>query len=612
MLCPQAARGLENAYHAPSSAIVGLRPRMAAACARPTLTSLWLPLLASFGQAEDTKPRALSPAQRRGLASIIALTSEDHAGCDLDKIVDAADAAFSKEATDEERSAMWSVDDGADLEAVRDLRQRVLQRLRRDDPGECQDRRERAAVAIANACLHGRSARFQLEATVADQFAEAFGEFWCYVVGVAILALAMVGALSAVEALITVPMLGSKIERIPCACRICEGQLSLDDKVGEGGFGSVWRCRGAGVVVKLVRVDLERDVNALKAVLDEARHLLELRHDHVVAYYDTFVHRALGSSPLTDEQIRDVADFACIAMEDCEGGSLLDHVAASGVPFPLDVVVEVTRQCATALAYAHAQGVMHRDVKLENIFVKSSEARIKIGDFGLAVKSNVTSPGRPRTNSFDDASSSSSVGGTEVYQPPECFGEGEVVFGAVDAWGLGCVLFEMATSQSLPTDPPFLGQLLLEADHAKHSKNIAEKFGASVAAADYADAQARDDHSMAQADRASCVAGLGALLDGLLAADPSMRPVLADVERLPWLGTYRSTNLARFFRFVELDDAAAQTRTWSRRARAFRAKSLPKTPDARRRRLQKRSPDSPAAARHRAFEKRPRSAARLF
>ena len=37
-------------------------------------------------------------------------------------------------------------------------------------------------------------------------------------------------------------------------------------------------------------------------------------------------------------------------------GSLLDHVAASGVPFPLDVVVEVTRQCVTALAYAHSQG----------------------------------------------------------------------------------------------------------------------------------------------------------------------------------------------------------------------------------------------------------------
>ena len=45
-------------------------------------------------------------------------------------------------------------------------------------------------------------------------------------------------------------------------------------------------------------------------------------------------------------------------------GSLLDHVAASGVPFPLDVVVEVTRQCVTALAYAHSQGafISVRDV----------------------------------------------------------------------------------------------------------------------------------------------------------------------------------------------------------------------------------------------------------
>ena len=109
------------------------------------------------------------------------------------------------------------------------------------------------------------------------------------------------------------------------------------------------------MVVKLVRVDLERDVNALKGVLDEARHLLELRHDHVVAYYDTFVHRAVKGSPLIDDTST-IADFACIAMEDCEGGSLLDHVAASGVPFPLDVVVEVTRQCTTALAYAHSQG----------------------------------------------------------------------------------------------------------------------------------------------------------------------------------------------------------------------------------------------------------------
>ena len=332
----------------------------AAACARPTLTSLWLPLLASFGQAETDKPRSLSPAQRRGLASIIALTSEDHDGCDLDEIVAAADRAFSEEASEKERSAMWSVDEGIEINDVRNLRKRVLQRLERDD---CSDRRERAAVAIANACLQGSSARFQLEASVADQFAEAFGATWCYVVGVAILALAAIGASSSIDRFVAEPLLGSRTERVPCACRICDGRLNLDDKVGEGGFGSVWRCKGEGVVVKLVRVDLERDVNALKGVLDEARHLLELRHDHVVAYYDTFVHRAVKGSALIDDQ-SPIADFACIAMEDCEGGSLLDHVAASGVPFPLDVVVEVTRQCTTALAYAHSQGafISVRDV----------------------------------------------------------------------------------------------------------------------------------------------------------------------------------------------------------------------------------------------------------
>uniref|UniRef100_A0A7S4A615 non-specific serine/threonine protein kinase n=1 Tax=Pelagomonas calceolata TaxID=35677 RepID=A0A7S4A615_9STRA len=581
----------------------------AAACARPTLTSLWLPLLASFGQAETDKPRSLSPAQRRGLASIIALTSEDHDGCDLDEIVAAADRAFSQEASDEERRAMWSIDEGIDISDVRNLRKRVLQRLERDD---CSDRRERAAVAIANACLQGSSARFQLEASVADQFAEAFGATWCYVVGVAILALAAIGASSSIDRFVAEPLLGSRTERVPCACRICDGRLNLDDKVGEGGFGSVWRCKGEGVVVKLVRVDLERDVNALKGVLDEARHLLELRHDHVVAYYDTFVHRAVKGSPLIDDTST-IADFACIAMEDCEGGSLLDHVAASGVPFPLDVVVEVTRQCTTALAYAHSQGVTHRDVKLENIFVKSSEARCKLGDFGLAVKSAVHTPRRGRSHSFDDASSSSSVGGTEVYQPPECFEGNEDVFGAVDAWGLGCVLFEMATSQSLPTDPPFLGQLLLEDDRAKHSRAIADKFSAALAAAEHAAAQARDDDADSKASRSLCVAGLSSLLDGLLSAAPSERPLMRDVEKLQWLNAYRTTNLARFFRFVDFDDMKSERTERSRRARAFRAKSLPKTPDARRRHLQRRSPDSPAAAaRQLEFEKRPRSSGRLW
>ena len=255
----------------------------------------------------------------------------------------------------------------------------------------------------------------------------------------------------------------------------------------------------------------------------------------------------------------------------------------------------------------------HRDVKLENIFVKSSEARCKLGDFGLAVKSAVHTPRRGRSHSFDDASSSSSVGGTEVYQPPECFEGNDDVFGAVDAWGLGCVLFEMATSQSLPTDPPFLGQLLLETDSEKHSRAIADKFSAALAAAEHAAAQARDDDEESRTARQLCVAGLSSLLDGLLSASPAKRPLMRDVESYEWLNAYRTTNLARFFRFVDFDDMKSERTERSRRARAFRAKSLPKTPDARRRHLQRRSPDSPAAAaRQLEFEKRPRSSGKFW
>ena len=157
------------------------------------------------------------------------------------------------------------------------------------------------------------------------------------------------------------------------------------------------------------------------------------------------------------------------------------------------------------------------------------------------------------------------------------------------------------------------GRLLLEKDAEKHSRAIADKFSSALAAAEHAAAQARDDDADSKASRTKCVAGLSSLLDGLLSAAPSERPLMADVEKLQWLNAYRTTNLARFFRFVDFDDMKSERTERSRRARAFRAKSLPKTPDARRRHLQRRSPDSPAAAaRQLEFEKRPRSSGRLW
>ena len=191
------------------------------------------------------------------------------------------------------------------------------------------------------------------------------------------------------------------------------------------------------------------------------------------------------------------------------------------------------------------------------------------------------------------------MGGTEVYQPPECFAIDETADppgAAVDAWGFGCVVFEMATSQSLPTETPFLGQLFLQDDAAKHAASLHARFANSLDTAAEAAAQDRSDSNAAKRKRDEAVRGLVGLLKGLLASSPSDRPELANISEEPWLARYRRTRLEDFFRFAaEGVSSTPGGRARSRRARMFRAKSQPKhgTPRARPR----RPPLSPNRAR---------------
>ena len=170
---------------------------------------------------------------------------------------------------------------------------------------------------------------------------------------------------------------------------------------------------GAGgsttAVVKMIRTNFFYDVNVLQDALDEAKNLLSLRHQHIVKYLDVFVHRdnramrasrrkksrslsfgasgafsdddfgsdsdgdaakkaALEEDKQEEEDERKGFDFVCIVMEYCAGGTLLEYVA-TGVPLPIDVLLCSFFQIATALRYVHRSGIVHHDVKLENIFI---------------------------------------------------------------------------------------------------------------------------------------------------------------------------------------------------------------------------------------------------
>ena len=129
-----------------------------------------------------------------------------------------------------------------------------------------------------------------------------------------------------------------------------------------------------------------------------------------------------------------------IVMEYVEGGSLAEALARDGVLSPARVVA-VARDCCSGLAYAHAAGLVHRDLKPQNLLL-DLDGRVKIADFGIARSLDGTS-----------LTLTGSVLGTAGYLAPEQAG-GEQVSAAADIYGLGVTLHQLATGTMPGPDAP--------------------------------------------------------------------------------------------------------------------------------------------------------------
>jgi len=176
-----------------------------------------------------------------------------------------------------------------------------------------------------------------------------------------------------------------------------------------------------------------------------------LAHDR--SFRDRFLREAQLAAPLSHPNLVRVYDFGhdpdgrpFIVMEYVEGGSLAEALARDGGLSPARVLA-VARDCCAGLAYAHAAGLVHRDLKPQNLLL-DSDCRVKIADFGIA-----------RTLDGTSLTLTGSVLGTAGYLAPEQAG-GEQVTAAADIYGLGVTLYQLATgtmpgpdaSQPLP-DP---------------------------------------------------------------------------------------------------------------------------------------------------------------
>ena len=169
------------------------------------------------------------------------------------------------------------------------------------------------------------------------------------------------------------------------------------------------------VAIKCLHQEVAADPGYRRRFLAEARAAGHLTHPHIVTIFD--------AGEADDGR-------AYIAMERLAGETLASRVARKGFP-PLPVIIELAGELAAALDYAHAHGVVHHDIKPENIMLADGWQHAKINDFGIAeCRASRDDPSAPRTE----------IGGTPAYMAPEHL-RGEPTDARSDLFSLGVVLY---------------------------------------------------------------------------------------------------------------------------------------------------------------------------
>jgi tripartite motif-containing protein 71 len=209
--------------------------------------------------------------------------------------------------------------------------------------------------------------------------------------------------------------------------RALGGRYRLVRQIGAGGMGRVFQAvdtkSGKVVAAKILFASSEADLEALLRFQQEGAVLSTLKHPNIVTVYGTFLEE----------------HTSCIVMELLEGQSLGELLDAGSID--RGRLRDVAQQTARALAYAHGKGIVHRDIKPDNIMV-SNDGPVKVTDFGIA---RILRPGST-LNTMTGMTL-----GTPLYMAPEQI-EGREVDGRADIYSLGAVLYQAVTGR-----PPFEG-----------------------------------------------------------------------------------------------------------------------------------------------------------
>lgn len=208
------------------------------------------------------------------------------------------------------------------------------------------------------------------------------------------------------------------------------GPYEIVAPIGAGGMGEVYRARDTRlqrqVAIKVLPRSIAGDPAALARFEREAQAVAALSHANILALHD------IGRAPGTDGDV----SFAVMELLD---GKTLREVLEAG-PLPARKAIDYGRQIADGLAAAHDRGIVHRDVKPENIFV-TADGRVKLLDFGLALVER-PAPSSVETVLAKAETTPGTILGTIGYMAPEQV-RGQVVDSRADVFALGAVLYEM-------------------------------------------------------------------------------------------------------------------------------------------------------------------------
>lgn len=220
------------------------------------------------------------------------------------------------------------------------------------------------------------------------------------------------------------------------AGQLLDGRYRIEDTLGEGGMGFVVRARHVeldqSVAIKIMR----RGVNPAwgQRFLREARAASRIESEHVARVYD--VSRLEDGTPYMVMELLDGRDLGAILEDDG--------------PLPIAEAIDYARQACHALAAAHALGVVHRDVKPENLFVAErpdTSRCIKLLDFGVSKEATLASEA-PST-----LTNTQTVLGSPQFMSPEQLINCRDVDHRADLWSLGTTLFELLTLEhAFPAD----------------------------------------------------------------------------------------------------------------------------------------------------------------